>query len=309
MSKRVDKLITQIRNFTENSEFGDNEGISDSEFLQALNDAVNRLQSLIVSKHSKAFLKETVIPVLPLVRSYQMPIDAFLGSKVYNVELSETGNEDDYFKLKKTSLHLKSTQDSMPCEYYTMDEKIVLNPIPDTASSMRVTYTKRAANLDKRRGIVEIAVLDSLTNSISNLQLDVSSATTVLDSDELNACDYICVVDKRGAMKMRNIPISSVNSASGVVTIDSFTFEEGETINVGDYVVCGEDTSTHPIDFPRTVERYLISYGKWYILKRDSSADYAEAQAELLAIEDDIVGSYSDEDLDITLIPDLGGCW
>lgn len=309
MSKRVDKLITQIRNFTENSEFGDNEGIKDTEFLQALNDAVNRLQSLIVTKHSKAFLKEVVIPVLPLQREYALPMDAFMGSKVYNVEYSEDGTEDDYYKLKKTSLHLKSTQDSTPCEYYTMNEKVVLNPIPDASASMRVTYTKRAANLDIRRGIVEIAVLDNSANTITTLQLDVSSATTVLDSDELNNCDYICVVDKRGQMKMRNIPISSVNSASGLVTLDSHVFEEGETIEVGDYVVCGEDTSTHPIDFPRTVERYLISYGKWYILKRDSSADYQEAQAELLAIEDDIVGSYADEDLDITLIPDIGSNW
>lgn len=310
MSRRSDLLIKAIRKYTENEEFGTLEGIDDSEFLQALNDAQNRLHSLIVDKHSKAFLKVAEpIAVLPGIREYELPIDTYIDNKVYMVEYSETGLEEDYFPLDLESEHHKITDDGCPTYYHSRMGKIILSPIPQTAGKARITYTKRVTQVDTRRGRVLSATLDNNAKTITSLVLDTIDPSTPLDSDALNECDYICIVDKRGKTKMRNIPIDAVSSGTGTVTLDAHVFETGETIDIGDYVVCGEDTSTHPIDLPRSVERYLISYGKWYILKRDSSVDYAEAQTELLEMENDIVNSFAEAEQDIIRIPDIGDCW
>jgi len=308
MPKRVDKLIKSIRMFTENEESGLFEGLQDEEFLQAINDALHRLQSIIIAKHNRTFLKEITMDVIPNQREYEMPPDAFLGSKVFNVEYSEDGIEEDFYKLDKTSIHLKSNQGSTPYGYFTRDEKIILSPIPDTAAKLRIAYQKRIDELDIRRGVVQGAVLSSTDRTVTTLILDVANAITVLDADEIEDADYICIVDRRGRIKMRNIPVNSIDTSTGIVTIEAgFIYNEGETITSGDFIVCGMDTTTHPLEFPRTVIRYIITYGKWYILRRDSSVDFAETQAELLEMERDILDSYAEDDQDIIYIPHIYG--
>jgi len=51
------------------------------------------------------------------------------------------------------------------------------------------------------------------------------------------------------------------------------------------------------------VERYLIAYASWKILKRDSSIDSQEAMGELAQMESDIIEAYADVEDDITEIP------
>ena len=100
---------------------------------------------------------------------------------------------------------------------------------------------------------------------------------------------------------MKNIPLSTVVDVNSL-TLGSHTAEEGESISVGDYVVGGKDTTTHS-ELPRNVERYLIAYCAWKILKRDSSVDSQEAVQELLQMENDIVESYAVISDDVQYIP------
>jgi hypothetical protein len=87
------------------------------------------------------------------------------------------------------------------------------------------------------------------------------------------------------------------------VTITSgFTFEDGETISAGDWVCAGDFCTTHS-ELPEEVERYLIAYSAWKILKRDSNADFAEQQQELLEMETEIVAAYADLLDDIYEVP------
>ena len=105
---------------------------------------------------------------------------------------------------------------------------------------------------------------------------------------------------------MDNILLSSIDSSvsyAATLTPDStHTYESGETIAVGDYVVSGAYTSTHP-ELGEEVERYLQSYAVWKVLKRDSSVDSTEAIQELGEIEADILASYADLGDDIQEIP------
>jgi hypothetical protein len=55
----------------------------------------------------------------------------------------------------------------------------------------------------------------------------------------------------------------------------------------------------------------LIAYCAWKILKRDSSADSQEQQAELSAMEQDIIDSYKVITDDVQYVPQLNpwGDW
>jgi hypothetical protein len=142
------------------------------------------------------------------------------------------------------------------------------------------------------------------TNSITSLVLDVDDT---FFQDELVEENYISVVDKYGTIKMRRIPISAVSDTTGVVTIDAgFTFESGETIAVGDYVVRGYDNTTHP-QLHDTCERYIIAYMVWKILKRDSSNDASSQETEMAAAIGDIISGYAQPDGDVSLVPILDG--
>ena len=275
----VQYIIEQIRRETENEDVSDFIGIQDSEFLQYINDAQHRLQSKIVAKHPSVFIEEAIINTVSGQESYSLPSDAFLGNKISNVEFSSSGEEQDYYVLEEVSLKKRqsgSTGD--PSKYIRKSGKVLLSPIP-TSGKLRINYVKRIPELDLRRGYVTGICSDTSYTTESTCvsgggswtapPSDLSSSTTLkLNSTELLTSttdlaehQYICIVDKDGNMKMKNIPLSAIIDVNNL-TLGSHTAEDGESISVGDYVVGGKDTTTHS-ELPRNVERYLIAYGAW----------------------------------------------
>lgn len=300
--KKVDKLIDQVRRQTENE---NEDSIVDAEILQYLNDAHERLHSTITARHPRVFVKEKEYDLVAGASEYELPSDAFIGNKVLNVEYSHTGNVDDYYPLEPITLKERTNYEGYPVNYVRRTGKIILDPIPSSSTGkIRVNYVQRAIHMDLRRGEVDIVTLDTTNRQITSLVLSTSS-NVIIDSAAVEDAEYICVVNRRGELKMLNIPVDNIDTSTGVVTVSSgFNYVQGETISSGDYIVVGEDSSTHS-QLPRTCERYLLAYAAWKLLKRDSSADFAEQQQELLAMEDDIVNSFSDVDEDYARIPVL----
>ena len=294
----VKYIIEQIRRETENEDVSDFIGIQDSEFLQYINDAQHRLQSRIVAKHPSVFINEAVITTVSGQEEYSLPSDAFLGNKISNVEFSSTGNEEDYYTLEEVSLKKRqsgSTGD--PLKYIRKSGKVLLAPIP-TSGKLRINYVKRIPELDLRRGYVNSS--PTISDS-ANWTLALNSTTLLTSTTDLAEHQYICIVDKDGNMKMKNIPLSAVTDVN-TLTLSAHTAETGEAIVEGDYVVGGKDTTTHS-ELPRNVERYLIAYCAWKIFKRDSSVDSQEAAQELIQMETDIIESYALISDDVQYIP------
>lgn len=298
--RKVDFLIDQVRRQTENE---NEDSIIDAEILQYLNDAHERLHSTITARHPRVFVKEKEYDLSAGVSEYALPSDAFIGNKVLNVEYSHTGNIDDYYPLEPITLKERTNFEGYPTNYIRRTGKIILDPIPQSGSGkVRVNYVQRAIHMDLRRGEVDIVTLDTSTRGVTSLVLSTSS-NVIIDSDAVADAEYICVVNRRGELKMLNIPVDDIDTSTGVVTISpGFTYVAGESISSGDFIVVGEDTSTHS-QLPRTCERYLLAYAAWKLLKRDSSADFSEQQQELLGMEDDIINSFSDVDEDYQRIP------
>jgi hypothetical protein len=306
MYRLVNKLIDQVRRETENEDVSSNAGIPDIEFLQYLNDAQDRLQSLITATHPTVFVKEKILDVTVDTEAYSIPDDAYKENAVTTVEYSPSNNIEDYYHLEQTTMKRRDTAvQGFPVTYIRRSGAVLLQPRPQQSGSIRLNYIKRIDRLDKRRGIVAVRVLDSSARTITTLELDPASSSPALDASTIGEDNYICICDRDGVPTMRNIPIDSIDAATGVITVSAgFTYEEGEYIDVGAYVTSGKDSRTHS-ELPRMCERYLIAYASWKLLKRDSSVDFAEQQAELKEMETDIVNSFADIDDDIRFVPTL----
>ena len=301
MSRRIDYLIEQIRKQTENE---DDIGISDSEFIEYLNDAHHRLQSVIEARHPNVFQKEKVIPTFANQSTYDLPDDAYMENKISNIQYSITGDDQDYYNIERFDEKRRDDAFSgSPTGYIRRSGQIILQPKPQSNGNIRLLYIKRIDEVDLLRGKIESVTTSG--NSITSLKIDASISNPRLDAESLNKHTALCVVDRNGKVKMRNIEFDSVDATTGDVTISSgFTFEDGESIATGDLIVGGRDTSSHS-PLPRMAERYLKAYVAWRILKRDSSIDYAEQQQELLAMESDIINSYSEVTDDVIFITKL----
>lgn len=302
--RRIELLIDDSRKETENVEFTDDAGITDEEFIRWANDAQNRLQSGITQKNEKIFTKEFFFNTVARQERYTLPDDILYENKVSNVELSTNGNTDDYFPIDQATIKERNTiSRGTPNYYIRLSGQILLNPVPDSAiNKVRLLYINRINRLDKRRALIDSVT--TLGTQITSLTLDT---TQLIDKAALDREVRFSVVNEDGVTQMRRVKFTNIDDTTGVVTIDpAFNFKndenEVETISAGDYLV-GGGFSTNKSELPFSIERYLLAYMNWKAFKRDSSADSQEAQVELLAIEDDIIQSFSDVDDDIQGIP------
>lgn len=303
--KRFDLLINQTRSATENEEFNATSGIDTEEFIRFGNDAQGLLQSSIQVYFPSLFQAEKTIQAVVNQEAYSVPDDAFLGSRIDLMEYSTSGNGRDYYVVFKGDQRERLPSISgTPSFYIRRSTEFLLEPKPQQAGTIRVTYQKSLPDLDIRRAVVNAAVLDTSTNTITSLTLDT---TQTIDDTAILEQDYITIVDKDGVIKMRRIPVTAVSTTSGIVTVDpSFVFQDGETIPAGSYVCRGKESTTHS-QLPDICERYLVGHMDWKILKRDSSDNAAEQGQELQAMLQDILASFREPDGDVNLVPILDG--
>lgn len=294
----VEHLINQVRKQTENDEHTDFTGIQDSEFLQYINDAQHELQATIVHQHPRVFMEETTIASVPEQERYTLPSDCYLGNKVHNVEYSATGIESDFYTLDEDTLKRRDSGiTGAPSTYIRLAGQILLSPQPQSAGLIRINYIKRIREIDIRRAQIAAQTTSSTTGSWT---VSLNQESLLTDQESLQEHDYACIVDKEGNTILANIPIELVTGTSlefGAVTASI-------SIPANSFVVGGRDTSTHG-DFDRSVERYVISYCAWKILKRDSSVDSQEAMVELERMKAEIIKSYAMISDDVQMIPQL----
>lgn len=315
--RSVTRLIEQIRRQTENEEVSDFIGIKDEEFIQYINDAQYNLQAQIVHQHPRVFIDEAIIQTVSGQERYDLPSNCFLGNKVHNVEYSPTGNDEDYYTLRQTTMKSRSSGvDADPSQYIRVAGQILLTPQPTSGGKIRINYVKRLRELDKRKAQVAQKydtgnppqAIDTQVSSTEEFVIKLNNTSFDTNIEDLRLHDFICIVDKEGNSVVKNIEIDLdiTKTNSSQITCKAHTIAEGESavIPVGSYIVGGKDTTTHS-ELGIEVERYLISYCSWKILKRDSSVDSQEAMQELTLMAQEIVKSYALITDDVQLIPDI----
>jgi hypothetical protein len=298
----VGDAITAIRRDTRNLDTysaSNQTGISDEDFLRYYNFAQERIYSLIVNTKAKVFLTEEEFTI-DGSESYSLTGNVYLKSSISDVKFSHSGEDKDYREIRERDMSYRDFNESSYAKFYSRkNNEIFLSPrVTNTSAKLLVTHRRMIDRVDTRRGQVTARTLSA--TQLTALTLNTSSD----DATALGSAQILCVCNKYGVPQMINIPITSYDSGTGVVTLDAYTFAAGETVAVGDYVTIGEFTRTHT-ELPRSVERYLELYTAEKIFGRDSNNDIADIREERIEVEKEIIQSYAmnavDDEIDIQI--------
>lgn len=296
--RALDQLITASRRATGNTDYTATAGVQDEEFIQALNDAQEEIHSIINVLFPTILMAEKYVDVSIGQETYAIPSDCYMGTRIDNISYSPSGQDQDYYVIRKGSL--KERIDGVngnPSFYLRQGSNLLIQPPPQQGGKLRIVYQKAIPYLDIRRGTVQAVTLG--TDTITSLTLDPSG----LDASALLEQNYITIVDKYGAVKMKDIPVDAIDTATGVVTVSpGFTFQSGETIATGNFALRGKNSSTNS-QLPDVCEKYLLEYCNMRIFVRDSSTDQAEIAALMAKIEGTLKQAFSEPDNDPDRIP------
>lgn len=268
--RRLEFLINDSRVSSNNT---DTNRFSVNEFVKYMNDAQERLQSLIYQHYpdGKNFSKDGNISIVANQESYDLPSDIFLDNSVYKAELNLGSNV--YQPLKRLDLAERDTVFG----YIILDKKILISPIQKVSitNGLRVNYAKKLPRLDVRRG--------TITSFSSGVSVTVSNYTGLLVTDNMD--DYFSIVGRDGTIKASGLNLNSF--AAGVISTDS-TFSG---IANGDYVVLGANSTTNS-QLADSCERYLTEYCNFRFSIRDTNIDTQALSPLLQSIESELISLY-----------------
>lgn len=305
--ERLDILVERIRRYTATQSFtdagalGSQVGVQTQMIVDLFNEANHALHGIIYGNAPALYIKTATIDIASDTEEYTLPTDAFLGVNVLSVEYKYGDGSGDYYKIRKRDIHMRDTVITGEPQYYIQhNNRILLNPIPSTTKTagIRVTYESQQPEVDVRRGT--ITAVDNATNPTSitigtKSQADIAFAAGA-------APEYITVVDKDGAQQMRNIAVSAYNSGTGVLTV-SVSADAGESVSVGDYVVVGDNSSSH-FQYPDFCEAFLTTYVKHSIFELLGHPSAATAARQLVSHQSLIMDVFADFNADIMEIPE-----
>lgn len=302
-------LITAVRLISRNVANPDGTyGITDTEILQYLNDAQDRLQNLLSATKNiaKIFVTEQIISVVQNQAEYTVPDRVLLNKQIEYVEFSATGLVGDYIRLEKLNFFNRDTNTTTyPHGYFKRGNQILLQPTPSTTQgSIRVSYERELDDLDTTRGRVN----GTPAAAIIDLTHGSGAPSTANEALFVNG-NYVCISDAAGNVMLRNGLISTYDAPTDALTLaaDVSTYLLGSytLANLADgFLTVGRYTTTFS-KLPDSCERYLIHYAVAEMFRKDSSNDY-DVQAGILSdIETDILKAMAAQTGEIQFTPQL----
>lgn len=298
----IKTLLEQARSQTVNDDFGEDDGIPQDVLLEYANEAQDHIQAVIINNFPSEFLAEKTINVQSGVEAYEIDDNVFANNRIKSVQYSCDGQAREFYNLDQRTIRDRVTDtDSHPSFYIRRGSTIYLNPIPtQSTAKIRVEYFRELDDLDLRRGKVDSQVNDGTNYQSITLVSGTEDSTALGD---LQAGDYVSVVDVSGNLIKSKLLVDFYTSASRTITLTgSNAFDS--SIQNGHYLVIGKYATTHG-GLPKNVERYIVNYVAMKILQQDSSEDYQEQIRTLGAIEADIVDSFGDASEDVQFFPIL----
>lgn len=316
-TRRIDLLIREVRRETANEDYGTNAGISDSQVCSYFNDALSLLERGITSEHASQFKAETFIDLVQDQEKYDLPSDFLPSGGVLSVEYAygdpSATNPQWVQLLEITDLERNRGDRSLPSAYQVVNKQLWLKDKPQTtkADALRVVYIKRLSRFDIRRGKVDAVTLNSGASTITTLEVDLSTVGADVEAqaaNEYSVNEACCAVDADGNVKMKNIKLDgSLNLSTGAVPVRSdFVYSSGETIALNNYLVFGQNSSTHQLDLGEEFEGFLKSFVAWKINQEDSNSDQSQKMAEFQLTANSLLEAFRRPNKNIILIPEMG---
>lgn len=307
--RRVEHILTRIRQETDNEQIGTDQGISDNEIIGYLNDGQDDIYGGIATVFRSAFAAESSFPCVGGQETYDAPTDAYMDGQAIVLEYSQSGQDDGYTALKRVTMRERMTISGVPSRYTVANGKVYVWPIPQASQgTFRLVYSKVVPTLDKKRAVV---------NSVTKVGNDVTGITllaanglpfSVQDEIEFSKSDYLCASDFYGNVLATRIPYTAVTLVGGlgIVTIKggAHTMSAGENIQSGDFVTLGE-YSTTVSKLPDNCEQYLTAYGSMKVFVRDSNNLAGIKAQEVGAMRANILDNYAELSADVDHIPNI----
>jgi hypothetical protein len=284
---RSDLLIKQARTVSGETDYSDGDyGIDTSFFLEALQDAHDYIHLKIINEKGEAFAVTSDEIEVSNLSSIPLPSDILMPHLVYNVEYSQASG--GYFE----NLDYAYTKESRPLngrltEYALENGRIYFDRIA-TSGVVKVRYEQACDRLELRRGKI------TATNAVSggSITVDITETVFYKDSDWTNLPEYISVNDRDGNVLMRNIPIVSFDTATGIIVLDTFTPLVTETAPVGAWVVFGQRSTTHS-KLPTIALPFFKEYLKTISFEGRSADDISTSNPRMREFLADIIEVYA----------------
>lgn len=291
---RVEHLIDRIRRKSKNTNYGDNHGISQRLAQDIANEALKEVWRAVVLKKTSSFLKAQDYDIVSGTASYALPTRLFLEHEIAEVHYSQTGNDDDFYALNPGSIEDREQFSGTPDKWIEIDGAIHLSPTPNQniTGGLRVYYRERMPWLSIRHGVTNTSGTVFNTSSlVFTTGPAFDSATTPFEPEDADDLDWLCIVDKDGAMKVRNIRITAINSTTGAITVASgWTGTSSDTaIITGYYYLSGKDAASYsPLD--GEFDEFIVMKGAALMALEDKDLELADAlNAEAEKIKADLV--------------------
>ncbi len=305
MQRYIGDLLDAVRRDSHNVTWSEGDagrrGTTQRDLVRFANWAQQRAQGRISKKHNFYFeVAPREIDVVAGTEAYSVDDNVYLGSRYRKVEYSRNGGDRDYQRLRPYNPYVTFNASGIPNYYTRRGQSIVLLPPPSASGGkLRVTYERTLDHLALRAGQIQGVTLSS--GQITALSIDVD--TDGDDVVELDTAQFVCICNAYGEVQMYNVPITSYDSATGIVTLSAYTYADGETAAVGDYVTVGKWTTTHS-SLVDDFERYISEYVSRRLHAKASSADYFDVGKEFEDMESELIDSLIIPDKDVARLED-----
>lgn len=298
--QRLDLLIRQARTRSGNTKYGDKQGVSQRSYVAYANDAQQRIYNLIMQCRPTLFVKQATIDTVSGQAEYDLPTDVYLKHNLITVQYTPNGNAQLYYPLAQNYARNEVSIPALPESYFLRDGKLILTPIPMTGytDALRITYQYVIPQLDIRRAL--IASINTGTDTITLTDNTMLLQETESDLSE-GWVDFVCVVDSNGVVLQRDIPVTSYDSTTKVLTCGDDITSAGAGTG---YLVFGAYASTHS-SLLDIAERYLVEYMTLRSQASDTSSEVGVTSQVLKMIEAEIIDAIESLEEDIFQIPIL----
>lgn len=272
--KTTEQLIIMARKLSRNERYDSNSGVPQDVFVQYLNNAQDTLIKEITNLKTKFFKKQLVVDVVANQEKYSYPDDCIV-QHIDTIQWTDTISGTYWQTLYKSYTKEKFTlQPGYPFAYIPYNDGFYLNP-PIVRGKLWIAYETTVPKAQKRAGLIQSVTINS--GVLQAMTLNTTDAT--YDENEINSDFYMCIVDKYGAVKARNIPYNSI--ASGVFNINNYTLASTDSISVGDYILVGKNTCNVP-EFPDICESFILKHMVYDAKYSDGSAWSQEAKDDMM---------------------------
>lgn len=301
---RNDKLIKNIRIAAIEEDFDDDEehGISTALLLSSLQDASNMIHLHLVNEKKEPFATYKDIDVTG-VESVEVPANIFSDNLVYNCFFAHTEAAGFNIELDTAYGRTSPVLFGVPTSYFIDGGNIYFDRKAVTGIA-RVRYEKLIDKPDLRRG--QVTATTGTLPALTTITIDVTDTTFYKAADWTeDPPEYLTINDRDGNVLMRNIPFASYNDSTGVITLDTFTAQSGETCPVGSWVCFGGNSTTH-IKLPAISETFFKEYGKTISFEGRSEDNITVATPRMATFLEQIAEVYSQLPSGFQRIPQRG---